>query len=713
GAPNVEAGKRYPFAPIGAVLPGDFKIEKRKIRGEVSEGMLCSARELGLGQDHDGILELSTDAAPGTPFLVVMPVADERIVVDVTPNRPDLLGHKGIARELAASYAVPFRLPVLPGSSGMTAPSPVRAEGETGTVGGVSFGTLDTQGCPRFLGAVLREVKVGPSPSWLAERITAVGMRPINNVVDATNYVMFELGQPLHAYDIARLKGPSLMARRARPGERLVTLDDVDRPLNAEMVVIADEAGAIGVAGVMGAAHVEVTLETTSVFLECAAFEPRRVRRARRALGISTEASQRFERGVDRWNAPEALRRCIEVIQATAGGTLDGEPVDVWPEPLNPPRIFVRPDRVARVLGVTVPWSRIEQYLVAIGATVLAKPEDGRMAVDVPGFRPDLVREIDLIEEIARLHGYDNFPDALQPFRLGTIVDAPVGAAVERVRRGLVEQGLLESMTLPMGPAEGPESVGLLNPLSAEEGFLRQTLLPGLIRRVEANWSRHRRDIRLFEIGTGFTAGASGERPIESLRVAGVISGAREPAHWSAGSKAPDVDVWDLKGIFASALALAIPAGRLQVDNDSLNAVDAKGCVAGRAHLIPLTGPAWAAPVLGFELTFGAEPVPVVRYAALAVTPASERDLALVLPLTVAVASVIELLRRKGAPLLERVEIFDEYRGAGLSGGNRGVGFRLRFRAPDRTLLAAEVDAVVARCVAALERELDIHLRTA
>jgi phenylalanyl-tRNA synthetase beta chain len=713
GAPNVEAGKRYPFAPIGAVLPGDFKIEKRKIRGEASEGMLCSARELGLGQDHDGILELSTEAAPGTPFLAVMPVADERIVVDVTPNRPDLLGHKGLARELAASYGVPFRLPILPGSPGMTAPSPVRAGGEIGTVGGVRFGTLDPHGCPRFLGAVLRDVKVGPSPAWLAERLTAVGMRSINNVVDATNYVMFELAQPMHAYDVARLRGPSVIARRAHAGERLVTLDGVDRTLGEDMVVIADDAGAVGVAGVMGAAHVEVTAETTTVFLECAAFEPRRVRRARRALGISTEASQRFERGVDRWNGAEALRRCIEVIQATGGGTLDGDPVDVWPEPSNPPRIFLRPERVARLLGVALPWSKIEQYLVAIGATVLAKPDDGRMAVDVPGYRPDLLREIDLIEEIARLHGYDNFPDTLLPFRLGTTTDGPAAGAVARVRRGLVAQGLFEAQTLPMGAAEGPESVALLNPLSAEEGFLRQTLLPGLIRRVEANWSRHHRDVRLFEIGTVFASADPGERPRETLRVAAVVSGAREPAHWSAGGKAPDMDVWDLKGIFESAIALAVPAGRLQVDDDSLIAVHPDGRTAGRAQPIAVDAPAWAAPVLGFELSIDLAPVPAVGYTPLPVTPASERDLALVLPPDVSAASVERVLRRQGGALLEQVDIFDEYRGAGLPEGHRGVGFRLRFRAPDRTLLTAEVDAAVGRCVTALEKELGIHLRTA
>ncbi|MFL5402000.1 MAG: phenylalanine--tRNA ligase subunit beta, partial [Gemmatimonadales bacterium] len=458
GATNVTAGHKYPFAPVGATLPGGLRIEKRKLRGESSEGMLCSARELGLGQDGEGLWELETDAAPGTPLLDALPIDDHRLVVDVGPNRPDLLGHKGIARELSVAYRVPFRLPTIPGSTGSDVP-PLRRHVAAAAVAGVRVAVEDSEGCPRLLGAVLRGVKVAPSPAWLASRLQAVGIRAINNVVDATNYVMLELNQPTHAYDIARLSGPSVIARRAAAGDSVTTLDGVERKLTSAMTVIADNGGPIGIAGVMGSAATEVTLETVDVFLECAYFAPSGVRRTRRALGLSTEASYRFERGIDRWGGVEALRRCIEIVQATAGGELPEAPVDVGPGPSNPPRIFLRHARVAQVLGVEVPWQSVESHLVSIGATLVPKPEDGRIAVEVPSWRPDLLREIDLIEEIARLHGYQNFPADLRPFRPGLLEDAPIARVAAQVRRGLVQQGLFEVLPLPTGPADGPDSV--------------------------------------------------------------------------------------------------------------------------------------------------------------------------------------------------------------------------------------------------------------
>ena len=349
GAPNVTAGHRYPFARIGATLPGGLKIERRKLRGEESEGMLCSARELGLGQDHDGILDLATAAVPGTPLLKAMPISDHRLVVDVGPNRPDLLGHKGVARELSASYGTPFRLPVIPHAGAIDIPPPRRG-GASGEAGGVEILIEDVESCPRFHGALIRGARVGPSPEWLRRRLEAVGVRSINNVVDATNWVLLELNQPMHAYDAARLRWGRLIVRRARTGERVTTLDDVERKLTDEMVVIADAEGVIGVAGVMGGASTEVGPETRDVLLEGAYWDPARIRGTRRALGLSTEASYRFERGIDRWGGADAMRRCLEIILATAGGELSEAPVDLWPSPTNPPRIFLRPARVAQVL---------------------------------------------------------------------------------------------------------------------------------------------------------------------------------------------------------------------------------------------------------------------------------------------------------------------------------------------------------------------------
>lgn len=712
GASNVEAGRKYPFAPIGATLPGGLRIEKRKLRGETSEGMLCSARELGLGQNGDGIWELGTEAAPGTRLLEALPIADHRLVVDVGPNRPDLLGHKGVARELSASYGTPFRLPAIPGSRAIDVP-PVRRVGDSGEVGGVRAASEDLEGCPRFLGAVIRGVTVGPSPEWLARRLESVGARSINNVVDATNYVMLELNQPMHAYDIARLRGPSVVARQARPGEMVVTLDGVARTLAPGMTVIADDGGAIGVAGVMGGAATEVTAETVDVFLECAYFTPSGIRRTRRALGLSTEASYRFERGVDRWGGVESLRRCIEIVGATAGGELAGAPIDVGPGPANPPRIFLRPARVTQVLGVELPWQALESYLVSIGATLVSKPEDGRIAVEAPSWRPDLAREEDLIEEVARLHGYEKFPADLRPFRLGTLPDAPIERTTSRVREGLARQGLLEVLPLPTGPSDGPQSVRLLNPLSSTDGYLRRRLIPGLVRLVEQhNWARHAADVRLFEIGTVFTAGGPGERPHEERHVAAVLTGHRDPPHWTGSGQSP-FDLWDLKGHFEAAVALAVPEGTVQVEGSEWIARDSEGRTVGRAGPLGADAPPWAAPLFGFELVLDPAPRRPARFAALPSTPSAERVLALLLGEGVTVRQVEELLGGVGGELLESVRIESDYRGPELPAGTRSVAFRLTFRAGDRTLRDSEVDSIEARMLATLSTELGIQRRTA
>ena len=719
GASNVQAGKKYPFAPLGATLPGGLRIEKRKLRGVASEGMLCSARELGLGQDHDGIMELDTPAAPGTRLLEALPLSDERLVLDVTPNRPDLLGHKGVARELAHAYGTALRLPELPGSLGPTAPSPRKADGDEATVGGVRIRIDYPEGCRRFLGAVIRGVKVGPSPAWLAQRINAIGMRSINNVVDATNYVMFELNQPMHPYDIAKVKGPEIVVRRAHVGETLVTLDDVTRKLTVDMAVIADAGGSVGVAGVMGAAHVEVSEATTDVFLECAWFDPRGIRRTRRALNLSSEASYRFERGVDLWNGPEAIRRCIDIVLATAGGALAEPPVDVFPLVTHPPRIFLRPARVTRLLGIELPWKDVEHALGAIGATVLSKPDDGRMAVDVPGWRPDLVKEVDLVEEIARVHGYENIPSELRPYRVGTIPEAPSEQADARIRRAMAGQGLYEVISLPMGPEESPNGVRLVNPLAANEAFLRNRLLPGLCRQVELNWREQVRSVRLFEIGTVFESDGMGQVPLEERRLAAVISGRRQPEHWTdprddfgrTSKLSPDFDLWDLKGLFTYALSLAVPAAKVQVEGNAWVGRTPDGQVVGRAERLTGDAPPWAAPLFGLEIEIdpATREKPAVRPPP--ATPASERDIALVAPAGASAAQMEEVIRRTGGSALESIRVMDEYRGEKLPAGMRSVVFRLVFRAPDRTLEKAEVDQAVARVLKNLEKELRVHIR--
>jgi phenylalanyl-tRNA synthetase beta chain len=711
GAPNVTEGKKYPFARIGVTLPGGVTLERRKIRGEPSEGMLCSARELGLGQEHDGILELATEATPGTALLEALPVADDRLILDVTPNRPDLLGHRGVARELAQSYGVTLRLPEIPGAPKEGLGTPRRVETNRAQVGGVTVGTDDPEGCPRFTATVIRGVTIGPSPSWLARRLEAAGVRSISNVVDATNYVMLELNHPMHAYDLSQLQGAQVVARRAGAGEKITTLDGTTRTLTADMTVIADAARAIGVGGVMGAENTEVRAATADLVLECAYFDPTRTRRTRRALGLSTDASYRFERGVDLWGLPEAQRRVAELILATAGGKVE-DAVDVWPRPSNPPRIFLRTARVQQVLGEELPVATIEKHLLAVGCTALYKPEDQRLAVDVPGWRPDLVSEIDLVEEVARIHGYDNFPVDLRPYRVGRLGDGPMDQAIVRVRDGLAGLGLLEAQSLPLGPSEGEASVGLLNPLSAEDAYLRQSLLPGLGRAVATNWSRQVRDVRLFEIGTAFRQGGAGGRPIESIRVAGILTGARTPSHWTEGGRSADTDWWDLKSLFEEAVALANPAATVQVHTSGWVAALPDGRAVGHAERLAMSPPAWAAPVLGFELELSDQPRPALRCVSLPTTPSSWRDLNLVLKPGVGAADGIRVMRQSGGALLERVEVVSEFRAPELGEALRAVQFRLTFRAPDRTVRDEEIDALVGRLLKALEKELDARIRT-
>jgi phenylalanyl-tRNA synthetase beta chain len=711
GAPNVTAGVKYPFARVGVTLPGGITLEERKIRGELSQGMLCSAKELGLGQDADGILALDVDAAPGTSLTAAIPVADDRIVIDVTPNRPDLLCHKGVARELAASYGIPFRLPDYDKTQTIDVLPARRHDFGPTTVGGVRVAVDDRLGCPRLHVAVIKGVKVRPSPSWMVDRLTAAGMRSINNVVDATNYVMLELNQPMHAYDLATLNGPFLWVRRGQPDEKIITLDGQVRTVDGDMMVIADEKSAIGIAGVMGGAATEVKETTTDIVLECAYFETKSIRRTKNRLGLSTEASYRFERGIDLWGQPDAMRRCIELVLATAGGQLVETPVDVWPQPSNAPRVFLRHARLKQVLGVDLPVARVEQCLTAIGCTVLSKPDDARMAVDVPGWRPDLTSEIDLIEEVARIHGYDQIPNELRPFRVSELRDADIEVAADRVRAGLAAVGLVEVHSLPFTAREDQWSVEIQNPLAADAGYLRRRLLPGLVKQVEANWAVQTGAVRLFEVGTVFTAAGHGQMPHEERHVAAVVTGVRQPPHWSDGANAPAWDRWDLRGLFEAAIALAHPDAAVQVEEQGWTAVTPDGQVIGRARQLDADAPPWASPVWGFELTLDPAPRFPVRYRPLPTTPAVARDLSLAVPKGIDADLLTRTMARAAGNTLERLDLVDEYRGPKLGGEVRGLTLRLVFRAADRTLRDTEVDAAVERVVKALQQEHGVQLR--
>ncbi|MDP2955915.1 MAG: phenylalanine--tRNA ligase subunit beta [Longimicrobiales bacterium] len=722
GAPVVKEGSWYPFVPAGATLPGGVEIKKSKIRGELSNGMLCSARELGLGADQSGILEIFGDFTPGESFLKAMGLDDVTLDVEITSNRGDLLSHLGIARELAAEASGAARLTGLPG-----APSPelTWAEGTAEVMAGeVRIRIEDPDLCPRYLGAVIRGVKVGPSPAWLQERLRGAGSRPINNVVDATNYVMLELGQPMHAFDLSKLGGSAVVVRRARADEEaFTTLDGEARTLGGDMLMICDATRPVAVAGVMGGLDSEVGEETADVLLECALFAPKSIRATRKALGMSTDASYRYERGVDPEGLRDAVVRAVALILATAGGSVDGPVLDVCPQPFTASLVTLRIARVAHVLGVSLDAATVRSYLEPLGLHVVSESE-GVLRIRVPGFRSyDVTREVDLIEEVARTHGYDAFPSDLGPYRPGTVPDHPLFQLEDELRRALVARGFFEAHTPAFVP-EGEGDVRVLNPLNTREPFVRRVLLPSLIRRLEHNHSRGARDVRLFEIGTSFRRASGDGPPHEETHFAAILTGRREPPHWSV-PEAP-LTVWDVKGLLEEVVARAwaglarvAPAtdgGAFFDGAASFVVLDARGAEVGRAGKLlegRVDAPVWADAAWGLELTLPA-PVPARAtpvHHPLPLHPVVERDLALILADAVPAASVLDLIRSRGGELLEDVQLFDHYRGEGVPAGARSVAFRLRFRAPDRTLKDKEVDRVVVGIVGRLKEELGVEPR--
>ncbi len=746
GAPVIQEGGHYPFAGVGVTLPGNLRLRRAKIRGEYSNGMLCSEKELALGRDQAGIMLLTGEPALGQPLSEALALDDVRLDVEVTSNRPDLLSHVGVAREIAPGGVRGIELPPVPGAPELDLQ--VRT-GELEVAHAEVGIRIDEPGlCYRFLGVILRGVKVGPSPTWLAQRLRAVGQQPINNVVDATNYVMLEMGNPMHAYDLDELGGSRLIIRKARAGERMQTLDGVEYEFGDEMLMVCDASAPHDIAGVMGGIHSAVTPGTKDVLLECALFEPKQIRRTRRALGISTDASYRFERGVDPEGHLPAVRRALEVILATAGGRVDGPVLEVLPRPWKPYSLKLRLARVKHVLGVEIASEEIERLLAPLGFGVMADGE-AVAVVTVPGYRSyDVTREIDLIEEIARTYGYDRFPDELGPSRLTTVPDDPIFGLEDRLRRSLAGAGLLEATN----PAFAPESEGdveISNPVSSEDSHLRTALLSGLLRCVEYNFARGARDVRLFEIGTVFRRAAPGDPPHEDLHVALVVTGREGPGHWSEGGR--PVDFWTLKGLVEDTVAdsgwegsvatsvmneggpgpgggssegprteggedRVAPDGRLLVSSCAIVLSLSSGRAIGAAGQVRpdrIDAPAWAGPVWAMELRLPRKPRldrgrafrPLPQF------PWVDRDLALLVPAHLSAARVRAFIQRCGGALLDSVTIFDMYRGAGVGEGMRSLAFRLRLQAWDRTLTDKEVDRVVDKVVRRLREDLGVEQR--
>ncbi len=724
GAP-VRAGALYPHAPPGTTLPDGLKIAARKIRGQTSHGMLCSERELGLGWDHSGILELPPDLKPGEPLAKALGFPDHVLELDLTPNRADLAGHLAVARELAPEGDAGLVLPSFGSAADDWKPTWIDGESDV-SAAGVRVIIEDPERCSRFLGIVIRGVRVGPSPAWLAARLWALGGRPINNVVDATNYAMHELNHPLHAYDLATLRGPEVRVRAGREGERLRTLDGEEHTLAEVSSVIADADGAIGLAGVMGGEETEVSSGTTDLFLECAVFDPLRTRRTARQAGLSTDASYRFERGVDLTDVERAITRCARLIVATAGGRAEEHAIRVGSIPGERTVLELRPSRVRQVLGRSFDREELTDMLAPIGF----QPADGS----------GVTREIDLVEEVARRHGYNRFEGGAFAVRPSSVPDDPAWERAERVRRLFVARGYLEarSVSFATGRRAGPDAVELRNPLSAEEARLRTDLIASLLDRLEYNLARGRRDVRLFEIGTAFAASGDDQEPpalpLEELRAAFVVTGGREPEHW--GVESADVDLWDLKGLAEELAEDLLDAGVTPVRPDADEGVGAAGLgsvarwlngeafelerqgsvvgLAGRIKDSAVDAPRWAAPVWAGEFRLAAVQLDEeAAFASLSPYPRVGRDLAIIVSEKRTVSELEEVITGACPPFLESVWLFDVYEGEEIPEGCRSLAWRFRFQAADRTLTDEEVDAAMKAVTLALEDKSDARIRTA
>jgi phenylalanyl-tRNA synthetase beta chain len=715
GAPNTVAGMRAPFAPPGAVLPGGRTIAAIKMRGVESQGMLCSERELGIGEEHDaGLLVLDRDAPPGADLVAHLGLDDHVLEIEITPNRPDCLSVIGVARELAALTGARFTYPVIRlAESDVPVESLVRVRIE------------DPDLCHRFTARVIDGLRVAPSPAALAQRLRAVGLRPISNVVDVTNCVMWEFGQPLHAFDHRAVTDATIVVRRARPGERLRTLDGQERQLDPAMLLIADPARGIGLAGVMGGENTEVSERTTRVLLESAYFLPASIRRTSRMLGLKSDAAYRFERGADIEGLVDASARAAQMMAALGGGRIARGVVDAYPTPRKTPIVSLRMSRVTRVIGVAPPRAEATAILGRLGLGVRDRGED--LEVEVPSFRRDLAIEDDLVEEIVRVWGYDRIPATLEPTTVQVVEQPPTVRQADVVRRVLVAAGLLEAITyafadparvLALRTPDDKPPLALLNPLAQDASVLRQHPLDGLLVAVATNVRRRQPNVRLFEVGKTY-AGVNGAT--HEPRWAGIVlTGARDEPSWYASPEA--VDVYDVKGLAehvldAFGVTAAPSAGRLggfEPDAHGGLALADGTVVAEYGEIARDVRERLGidAPVFGAAVSLDAllaVPRPTPRYRALPRFPSVQRDIAFVLedPALVA-ADIAGAIRASAGPLLRDVALFDVFR---LPDGRRSLAWRLTFQADDRTLTDDEINALRERLVETLTRRFTITLR--
>lgn len=726
GATNHKAGDLVALAQVGTDLPGGFRIKKSKIRGQDSNGMLCSLTELGLATASEGILILPPGLELGQPVFEALGLKDVRFELGLTPNRPDCLSVVGVAREVAGMSGTLLRLP---------APNLVEA-GEA-AAGKTSITIDDPELCPRYAARLIEGVTIGPSPAWLVRRLESVGMRSINNVVDVTNFVMMELGHPLHAFDFHFLRGRRIVVRRAQDGDRFTTLDGQERTLLSGDLVICDGEGPVALAGIMGGENSEVRPETVDILLESAYFNPAAIRRTSKRLGLHTESSHRFERGADVDMAPVALDRAAALINELAGGRVAAGMIDAYPNPVPRRQLTISAQRASQLLGIDVDAGEIQRVLGGIGlhGEFILDRRDGALRVAVPHFRPDLEREVDLIEEVARLVGYERIPVTMP---VSTLASQPLPAHLRLaglLRDCVVGQGFFEVVNYSFVAATAVDRLGLaaddprrqtvqiLNPLTEEQAVMRTTLVPSLLETAARNMAYRTRDLALFELRPVFTPTSGEELPREQLRLTALLSGRREPEGWA--QQGADCDFFDIKGVVEELLAaLRIdgadwPAahGETFYHPGKSCAVEAGGArlgTLGEVHPEVLRAFDIAQPL--FLLDLDAEALfaaagrhpgfrPLSRY------PDVERDSALLVDEEVSAKQVLDVLQQVRLKDLESIVLFDVYRGASLPPGKKSLAIRARYRALDRTLTDELVQSLHAKLIAALQKSLGAELR--
>jgi phenylalanyl-tRNA synthetase beta chain len=750
GAQNHNVGDKVPlilpnFAlPLKAGEKEPFVIKERKVFGVTSQGMMCSPQELGLPDKVDGLLILPKDAPIGKPFAEYLGRSGSDVVYDleITPNRPDWNSVIGIAREIAALTGNKLKMPEVRSQK-----SEVRAENL------VSVGIEDPEPCPRYTARVVKGVKIGPSPDWLRSTLEKVGIRSINNVVDVTNYVMLEVGQPLHAFDFhliakGRDNKPTIVIRHAKAGEKFKTLDNVERTLTSEMLLIADEQKGIALAGVMGGQNTEINVKTADVLIESAYFSPTNIRRTSKALGLRSESSYRFERGADIGICDWASQRAAQLILETAGGQLAEGVVDAYPKPFEPKQITLRHHKVTELLGIPLKAEECEFYLGQLGLKMTnrkARPVGASsppepVAFQVPSFRVDLKREVDLIEEIARLHGVDKIPATPPRGAIGANTFDLVHDQIAEARRILTGLGLNEAQgqTLIANAEcrmQNAELAALANPLSSDMDALRPSLLPGLIHSLRHNVSRKNYDVGLFEIGRVFSQGkdAAPERPNgstsrpfqEERRVAMMLTGQGALNFWNGVKFEWMLDIFDLKGLVEEFLEQFGVRGVTFAKRAESTAMFLESATIALGGKLPLGEMGQLSPLLAkkydlrdavflAELNLDqllARRNPTKSFKSLPQFPAIRRDVAMLVPEATTHDAVLQVVKQAKPANLEAVELFDVFRGKHVPERQKSLAYAFTYRSAEKTLTDTEVNAAHAKVVDALKTQLKATVR--